>query len=324
MKILVIKLSSIGDIFHALPAMHSLKTCLGADVDWVVHREYVDVIRCFPDVRRVIPFYRDSFFSNFFSFLGDLRQDEYDYVVDLQGLLKSAMVARLARGQQRIGPSFHREGAGLFYSRIAGERDKARHAVDECMDVVKLLCGKGNETLKVEFPVCFPERKLSEKRPRVAFLPVSRWETKNWPGKCYVEVIKRLKSVTGASVFLVGGPGDVDVCEQIIRDAGGGINMAGKMSLIETGGLLKEMDLLIANDSGPMHMAVALGVPVLAIYGPTDPQRTGPYGSLNRIARTSLDCQPCFSRTCRREGIPCLSGVTPEKVGEMALEMLKK
>ncbi len=324
MKILVIKLSSIGDIFHALPAVHSLKTCLGADIDWVVHREYMDVVRCFPDVRRVIPFYRDSFFTNIASFLGELRKDEYDYIIDLQGLLKSAMVARLARGRQRIGPSFHREGAGFFYSRIAGERNKDRHAVDECMDVVKLLCGKSDGAFKVEFPVNFPGRKLDENHPRVAFLPVSRWETKNWPADCYVEVIKSLRSSTGAAVFLIGGPGDVRICGEIAGKAGAGINLAGKLSLAETGGLLKEMDLLIANDSGPMHMAVALGIPVLAIYGPTDPLRTGPYGLRNRIARTSLDCQPCFSRTCEKDGIPCMSGVTAEKVFGMALEMLGK
>ncbi|OGV69963.1 MAG: hypothetical protein A2283_08115 [Lentisphaerae bacterium RIFOXYA12_FULL_48_11] len=324
MKILVIKLSSIGDIFHALPAVHSLKENLGANIDWVVHREYMDVIKCFPDVQRVIPFFRDSFFSNFALFLRELRREEYDYIIDLQGLLKSAMVAYLARGKEIIGPSFHREGAGIIYSRIAGQRNKHRHAVDECMDVAELLCDKSTVPLKVEFPVQFPESKITGGHPKVAMLPVSRWETKNWPAKCYVEVIRRLKTLKEIEFFLIGGPDDRAVCEGIIRDAGAGVNMAGKLSLIETGSLLKEMDLLIANDSGPMHMAVALDVPVLAIYGPTDPVRTGPYGSLNRIAKTSLDCQPCFSRTCRRDGIPCLSGVTPENVIEMALEMLKK
>jgi len=321
MKILVIKLSSLGDLFHALPAVHGLKTGLNADIDWVVHREYADLVKCFSDVSRVIPFYRDSFFSNLGSFLKDLRADEYDYIIDLQGLLKSAFAGRLARGKKRIGPSFYREGAGMFYSAVAGKLDKDRHAVEECMDVVRLLVGRD---IKPEFHVRFPARSLSEKRPRVAVIPVSRWETKNWPARCFAEVAKRLKSGRDTSIFLLGGPDDVDVCGKIEQEAGGGvINMAGKISLVETGSLLKEMDLLISNDSGLVHMAAAVGTPVLVIFGPTDPARTGPYGSQHRVVRASLPCQPCFSRTCRKEGIPCLSGVTPEKVGEVAIEMLK-
>ena len=319
MKILVIKLSSLGDLFHALPSVHSLKVGLGAEVDWVVHREYVDLVRCFTDVRRVIPFYRDSFFLNIGSFLRDLRADEYDYIIDYQGLLKSALVARMARGKEVIGPSFCREGAGLFYSRVAGKRDKARHAVDECMDVVRLL---GLKELK-EFPVIFPKKNLTEKRPIVAVLPVSRWATKNWPSKCFAEVIKRLRNACDASFYILGGPGDENVCKEIAGAVEGRVvNMAGKSSIIETGGILKEVDLLIANDSGPVHMAAAVGTPALVIFGPTDAVRTGPYGSQHRVASTSLECQPCFSRTCRLEGIPCLSGVTPERVGEMAIEML--
>ncbi|MDD4871548.1 MAG: glycosyltransferase family 9 protein [Kiritimatiellae bacterium] len=320
MRILVIKLSSLGDLFHALPAVHSLKVGLGAEVDWVVHREYVDLVRCFNDVSRVIPFYRDSFFTNIQKFLKELRGNRYDYIIDFQGLLKSALVVGLARGKTRIGPSFHREGTGLFYSVIAGKRDKTRHAVEECMDVVRLL---GVKELK-EFPVRFPEKKLTEKRPRVAILPVSRWSSKNWPTKCFIEVIRRLQCINDASFFLMGGPDDIDVCEEIVKAVKVRItNMAGKCSIVETGGLLKEMDLLVANDSGPVHMAVAVGTPALVIFGPTDPARTGPYGPPHRVVRTLLDCQPCFSRTCRREGIPCLSGVTPEKVGEVAFEMLK-
>jgi heptosyltransferase I len=318
-RILVIKLSSMGDLFHALPAVHSLKIGLNAEIDWVVHREYVDLARCFTDVTRVMPFYRNSFFSDIHLFLKELRINEYDYIIDFQGLLKSALVARLARGKHRIGPSFHREGAGIFYSAIAGKRDKMRHAVEECMDVVRLL---GIKELK-EFSVRFPEKKLSEQRPRIAILPVSRWPSKNWPIRYFIEVIKRIQGIIDASIFLLGGPDDIDVCEEIEKTAKGRvINMAGKYSIVETGGLLKEMDLLVANDSGPVHMAVAVGTPVLAVFGPTDPARTGPYGPKHRVINTSLDCRPCFSKTCRREGVPCLSGITPEKVGEVAIEML--
>ena len=322
MRILIVKLSSLGDLFHALPAVHNLKVGLKADVEWVVQSEYVPLVKCFSDVDRVIPFHRNAVFSNWGAFIRNLRQEKYDYVLDLQGLLKSAVVGRLARGGRRIGPSFHREGARLFYDAVAGARDKNRHAVEECLDVVRHL---GLPVLRPEFPVTFPVKAVTAERPRVALLPASRWFTKNWPTSCFSDVAVRLKNERGVSLFILGGPDDMAVCAEFERRLGGrAVNMAGKFSLPETGGLLKEMDLLIANDSGPVHMAAAVGTPTLVVFGPTDPLRTGPYGDRHRIASVSLPCQPCFSRACHRGDVACLTGVTPERVTAMALEMLQR
>ena len=102
------------------------------------------------------------------------------------------------------------------------------------------------------------------------------------------------------------------------------MNMSGKTSFVEMGSLLAEMDLLIANDSGPLHMAAAIGTPTLGIFGPTDPRRIGPYGHGHRVVQASLPCRPCFSRSCRRPGVPCLAGITPERVGETALDMMSR
>jgi len=116
----------------------------------------------------------------------------------------------------------------------------------------------------------------------------------------------------------------MDCAEIDCRLDGEATNMTGKTSLVEMGGLLKEMDLLVASDTGPVHMAAALGTPTLVVFGPTEPGRTGPYGAKHRVATASVPCRPCFSRTCRKPGIPCLSGVTPEHVAELALEMLAR
>jgi len=322
MRLLIVKLSSLGDLFHALPAVHNLKVGMNADVDWVVQSEYVEIVSCFTDVDRIIAFHRKRFFSHWRSFMTDLREQEYDIVVDLQGLLKSALVTRLARGKRRIGPSFHREGAGLLYDAVAGPRDKNRHAVEENLDIIRYL---GLTPLKPEFPVRFPPWQVTEKRPRVAFLPVSRWHTKNWPVSCFADTGARLLKAKDVSLFIVGGRNDMSVCAELELGLGRqAVNMAGKLGLAETGGLLKEMDLLISNDSGPVHMAAAVGTPTLVVFGPSDPKRTGPYGDHHRVASAHLPCQPCFSRTCHRDGIPCLSGVTPEHVGELALEMLRR
>ncbi len=322
MRILIIKLSSLGDLFHALPAVHVLKTGLEAEIDWIVNRDYVELVKHFDDVSRVIPFHRHGFFSHLKEFRAELWREEYDYVIDLQGLLKSALVTRMARARLRIGPSFHREGSRLFYSAVAGKVNRDRHAVEQNLDVARYL---GLQVGEPRFPITFPMRDVIQEQPRVALLPFSRWPTKNWPAKCFVELGKRLKEVSGASLFLLGGKEDAGPCAEIAQALGGDVeNLAGKLSLVETGGLLEKMNLLVANDSGPLHMAAALGIPVIAVLGPTDPVRTGPFGQLDNVASVNLDCRPCFSRTCRRDGIPCLAGVTPERVGEMACDILKK
>jgi len=321
MKILAVKLSSMGDLFHALPAVHNLKIGLAARIDWVVNEEYVELVKCFDDVDRVVPFSRKAFLSTLGPFLRELRSETYDCVIDFQGLMKSALITVSAAAPRRIGPSFHRECSRLFYTEVAGRRDKDRHAVEENLDVVRHL---GVDLLEPRFPVSFPDRCLDDRHPRVGFVPSSRWPSKNWPVNCYVDLAKRLKTTVDATVFLFGGPADAPVCDAVEKGVGEGVvNLAGRIGLVELGAYLKEMDLLVANDSGPVHMAAAIGTPALVVFGPTDPKRTGPYGAQHRVATTSIPCRPCFSRSCKRPGVPCLEGVTPERVSETALEMLR-
>lgn len=321
-RILVVKLSSLGDLFHALPAVHNLKAVSGAAIDWLVQPEYADLVRCFTDVDRVIEFPRRGLVAGGGAFLDELRRESYDLVVDLQGLLKSAIPTRLARASLRIGPSFRREGSWLFYDAVAGRRNKERHAVEENVDVVRHL---GWPELPVEFPVKFPPVAAPGVSPRVVIVPASRWETKNWFVEGFVEVAEDLL-VRGATVVLAGGPAERAVCEAIAAPLGQRPNLknlAGKTTLLELGGLLQHAQLAITVDSGPMHMAAALGVPVLALFGPTDPVRTGPYGAKSRVLTTArLPCQPCFSGQCDRGDLACMRRIFPSQVLAAALDML--
>lgn len=324
MRILVVKLSSLGDLFHALPAVHALKTGLNAQIDWVVQAEYAGLARCFDDVAEVIPFDRRHFARGIVDLRKDLAGRAYDLVIDLQGLLKSAVVARLACAPRRIGPSYHREGSRLLYTEVAGRLDKLRHAVDENMDVVRYLgLPDGEKRFGVTFP---PVAEAAGARPRIALLPVSRWPSKNWPARCFADTAARIHGALGTGSFhILGGGGDTAVCAELAAVLPGEVfNHAGRASLVETGSRLTDMDLLIANDSGPVHMAAAVGTPTLVVFGPTDPARTGPYGSIHRVVQAALPCQPCFSRSCRCGGVPCLASVTPEEVAEVALQMLGK
>jgi heptosyltransferase I len=286
-RILIVKMSSLGDLFHALPAVHYLKEGLKAEVDWVVNDLYADLVRCFTDVARVIPFPRKGLAANFLPFRAELRKESYDYVFDLQGLMKSALVGQLARGRRRIGPSFQREGAWLFYDAVAGPKNKDRHAVEECLDTVRFL---GLAPGAPVFPMEIPPLKVEPHYPRVALLPCSRRRDKNWPAERFIEVGRALVKERGAAIYLVGSSDDAGACERIGSQLSGRVyNLAGKTSLVELCGLLKGMDLMVTVDSGPMHMAAALGVPVVAVFGPTFPGRTGPYGEKHRVIKQGND-----------------------------------
>jgi heptosyltransferase-1 len=321
-RILVIKLSSLGDLFNVVPAVHGLKVGLGASIDWVTQPEYVDLVRCFDDVDDVISFPRRRFLAGLPKLIRSVRERNYDYVIDLQGLLKSALTARLARGRTRIGPSYRREGSGLFYHRIAGPRDESRHAVKQACDILKHL--QLAEPAPV-FPVTFPPAPAPRSRPAVALIPRSRWTTKNWPIERFAELARALRERLSATVVLAGAPEDRAACDQIAGDDDAILNLAGTTGLPELGGVLSGMDLVITVDTGPMHMAAASGVPVLALFGATDPGRTGPYGAGHEVLTTpDLPCRPCRSRTCARGDLACLQEITIDQVFEKAQQMLNR
>lgn len=319
-KVLIVKLSSLGDLFHALPTVATIKDRLDAEIHWCVQEEYVELVECFDDVSRVIAFPRRSFLRKYREFRAELQKCNYDYVLDMQGLLKSCVVTLMAKGDRKIGPSFAREGSALLYSEKAVGQSSGRHAVQRIMDVLRYL---NLAPLDVDFRLSVPNIEVSGGRPRIALVPCSRWHTKTWAAQGFIDAARRMLKTGPMSFYVVGGPSDVAICQQIADEIGHcASNLAGKYSIPESCGLLKQMDLVISNDSGPMHMSAAVGTPVLALFGPTEASRTGPYGKDHRVLTADVDCRPCFSRTCGKDGIPCLSGITAERVAQAGMEML--
>ncbi len=320
MRLLIVKLSSLGDLFHALPTVHALKEGLTAEIDWAVQPEYAELVRCFTDVSRVVPIPRRDVRHALPGAMKALRAARYDAVVDLQGLFKSALVTRLARAPRRVGPSYSRECAALFYTQRVPRGDPGQHAVDQAMDV--LASFRLPRPARPCFPLAFPAYALPDARPRIGLLPVSRWQTKNWPVGHYVALARQLADSWGARVYVLGSRDDAEVAETICKAAPTAIqNLCGRLTLPQLGGVLGQLDLLVANDSGPVHLAAALGTPCLVLFGPTFPARTGPYGPNHRVMQLDLACQPCRSRTCRVGGIPCLANIRPEQVFTVAEEM---
>jgi ADP-heptose:LPS heptosyltransferase len=336
-RILVVKLSSLGDIAHALPAVRALKERTGAEIDWLVQPEYAGLLECCPDVARAIPFPRRHPVAGAWRFWKALRREEYGAVIDLQGLLKSALPARLARRTRRakvFGPAWAREGAEHLYTlrpvKNAGAR---RHAVLEAMDVVGLYAPPEEGAEAVPRPRIEPPEWDGEEPeggdgeetagPRVGMAPFSRWSTKNWGTEKFAELGARLAREMGCRIHILGGPGDAAEGRALAGRIPGARAECGTMGLASLCGFMKGLDLMVSVDSGPMHWADAMGVPLVAVYGATDPVRTGPWWQPESVVTAEgLECRPCHARKCRRGDCACLGELSVEAVFRAAMAQL--
>lgn len=330
-RILIVKLSSLGDIAHALPAVRVLKARTGATLDWVVQPEYAALIRACPLVERVIEFPRHHFWRDGFAFRRELRREPYDLVVDMQGLMKSAVAARMARAAWRVGPAWAREGAPWLYharpERLPGPR---RHAAAELLDLVDTLAPPPPADAPPEPPLpplefAFSPVDLGDRPgPHVVFAPFSRWTTKDWPLENFAALGRRLAEEMGVSIRIVGGPADAAKGNELSMQIGDAArNMCGHTNLPGLCAELQSADLVVGVDSGPLHWADALGTPLVAIYGATDPARTGPWNQPDSVVTCAeLSCRPCHSRTCRRGDVACLRTLEVEPVLQAAMARL--
>lgn len=347
-KILIVKLSAIGDVVQTLPMVEALKKEFPrASIDWLVEEDASDLLFGHPALNRVIVSRRKSWLKNIFAdgkfpgtlreikrFIQDLRREHYDWVIDNHGIFKSGLLLALSRGRRKIGfqPSsgIAEEGYYLF----ANERYQAlsieRHALDRYLDLVSQM-GVPVEGAALEFPVPDELREKAENllrrngffsRPLVVIHPMAKWETKQWPLDHFAGLISALVG-KNASVVVTGSPQDVEPIKEILSRAGPGsqvLNLAGVTSLKELAGIFSLADLVVTPDTGPMHLAAAVKAPLIALFGPTAPWRTGPYGNHNRVIRKDLPCSPCFRKKC--DTLECMNSITVEEVLKTALEKL--
>lgn len=283
-RILVVKLSSLGDLFHALPTVHLLKTRLDLTIDWVTQPEYLDLVECFTDVSERYTFPRHQPLRQWSKYRAQFTE-RYDAVLDLQGLMKSAMAAKgAARGAPIYGHVEHREAAGLLYKKQVGDVRPNRHAIERWLDFVREAGIEfGQDDL--HFPVRFPVPDIECKGLPIGLVPRSRWAAKNYQPEQFILACRQiLEKKPNAHFYVFGGPDDVEAADIIVRGLDGHAeSLAGKYSLLESGGALSKMKTVISVDSGPLHMAVAAGVPVVGLFGVTDPARTGPYGDRHTV-----------------------------------------
>jgi lipopolysaccharide heptosyltransferase I len=361
-RILLIKLSAVGDVVHTFPFLNRLRRRYpAARIDWVLKPAMAELVRHHPAIDNVVLYPHQASSHRWRSgwralaaagsLIAELRSARYELAIDLHGQLRTAMLALATGAPRRIGfdrprpdvwraserriPSLGRkhawqgarEGSWLAYTHRLSIPTLDMHAVDRYLRFGTIL---GLVEDGVDFSFAIPERSIARADrllreyfsgvddSRLAVIaPGTIWETKHWSGEGFAQVARHLMR-NKVIVVLIGSNSERAVCQQVANAAPGALNLAGVTTLSELAALIRRAAICITNDSGPMHLAVALNRPVVSIFGPTDPLWIGPYRRPNSVLSAALTCSPCYLRRLSRcaHGHACMRGVSAEAVIE--------
>lgn len=343
-SILIIKLSAIGDVVHTLPLLEILrKNFPESRIDWLIEEEAGRIIDYHSCVDHVIVSRRKSWQKRIFRiseipdvareigrFLNRLRSAKYELVIDLQGLFKSGLLTGLSKGERKIASTGGKEASRLFLTEKPYPVNYSEHAIERYLKVIGYLgCRMDSwegaipvrESDKKPIDLFFRKNNIQDQRA-IAINPMARWKTKLWEPDKFSLLADRLQKELSCRIIFTGSKDDRPHVSNILdQTKNGPFNLAGRTSLKELAYLYSKCRVLISTDTGPMHMAAAMGCPVVAIFGPTAPWRTGPYGKGHKIIRKEMDCSPCFKKECR--DITCMRDITVERVFESVKQLLK-
>ncbi len=346
-RILIIRLSAIGDVVHTLPAVPLLKKHLpGCHITWVVEQTAADLLRGYDGIDELLVSHRKDWLRLLRSgslaaaiaqagaFIRLLRRDTYDLVLDFQGLFKSAVLAGLSRGKRTIGFANARELAPLLYTERAAAPDFNDQAIRRHMGILRHLDIPDGPHAFSPFWGADEERRVDEllagqaaeePGPLVVMHPRAAWPTKCWNDACLAAAADRLQQQHAARIVFIGAETDRDHTAGVIsRMTGRALDLSGRTTLRELACLFARAALVLAMDSGPLHLACAAGAPVAALFGPTAPWRTGPFGSRHQVIRKELACSPCYKkRSCPLGHHRCMAAITVEEVIEVCGEYLR-
>ena len=323
-----------------MPALNAIRNRYpGAMITWLVEEAAADFVVGHQALDRVIiskrkkwikGIFSQAYLKNLrelFSFLKELRDTQYDLIINFQTLFKSGILAALAKGKRKAGYGRgmeHMEYSYIFLNERIRPVNMNNHAILRSLMLIESLGIKTKE-IKYNLPVFSTDRiKAGEllqasgirgSEPVIAINPVAKWKTKLWYNDNFAELADRLSIKYGAKIIFTGSKDDISVIEDIIsRMHTKAASLAGKTTLKILAAIFEMVDLVVSTDTGPMHVAAATETPVVAIFGPTAPWRTGPFGSIHKIVRADVECSPCFKRKC--SSMECMRKISVNQVME--------
>lgn len=335
-KLLVRGVNWIGDAVMTMPALRSLRASYPeAKISLLVKPWVSPLFEKDPSIDEII-LYSDEYRSipGRIKLARKIRQYKFRSAVLLQNAFDAALIAALSGIPERIG--YSRDGRGLLLTRAVSFNNSAAkmHHVNYYLNLLASV-GIPAKTVQPWLYLSLEERLSARnilkgmKRPVVGLNPGATYgSSKRWAAGRFGEVAKRVIDELGGSVVIFGGTSEIEIAETIykavnIDDTTRVLLLAGRTPLRQLAALVSESDVLVTNDSGPMHIGYAVGTPLVAIFGSTSPELTGPPDSGNIVLRKKMDCAPCFERVCRRDNLMCMDAITPDEVFSSIKRLLK-
>lgn len=308
MRILIVRLGALGDIVHTIPAAAALRAAMpDARIDWVVdakHRELVELVTVVDGVLAL----EGRTLGAWTAALRRLRAVGYDAALDFQGLMKSAVLARASGARRVAGFSIwhlREKTARPFYSEIDDALSGHEHIVRKNLSLLRVL---GVEATRVEFPLARATssavaavRAAAGSGEFALINPGAAWPNKRWPAERFGELAAFLREVRGMVPVVLWGPGEQEIARQVVAASSDAAIEAPPTGLSDVLELAREASLMVSGDTGPLHLAAAVQTPVVAIMGPTNPQRNGPWAPDDVTVSRFEACGCRYERRCRRE-----------------------
>lgn len=334
-RVCIIKPSSMGDVVHAMPILSALRRRWpSAHLTWVINRPFAELLEGHRDLDELIVYDRGrrgragDGIGGMAGVLARLRRGRFDLTIDMQGLFRSALLVAAAGSRVRVGMADAREGARWFYTHHVDAPRLGMHAVDRALRVAALFGADASEP-RFDPPIAESARVWAADilaglpGPRIILNLGAQWLTKRWRPEHFATIGRRAVDEFGASLIAVGSASDRPLVDALIEHLHPlpVLDLCGRTRLPQLAALCREVDLVISNDTGPLHLAAAVGARVIGIYTCTSPELTGPYGPRAIAVRTGIWCAASLRKTCGR--LDCMHELEPERVWPAVVRQLQ-
>lgn len=338
-RICVIKPSALGDVIQSLPLLPVLAERFpAAKLSWVINHEFADLLEGHPHLHELLHFHRRGTARQYLHLLRELRERQFDLVFDLQGLMRSGVMAAATRAPLRVGLETSREGAGLACHLTVPHTSKGMSAFQRYWRVAEEL-GLGNRRPQTIVSLRDDDRSWVRAAlaglsgPILAIHPGARWMTKRWPVEKFAVVANKAIRQFGFSVVILGSKGEVPVAKELqtlLQGFGSTktvLNLTGQTTLKQLSAVLTSVDVVLTNDSGPMHLAAGLGTSVLGVFTCTSPAISGPPGGQHELVSTQVSCAASYKKQCPHSGrahLCCMDELSTERVCAALVRLIEK
>ena len=332
MNILIVRLSALGDIVHALPVLAAINRAIpSASVDWLVEENYASILSIASGLRRrvIVRAQRSFETTDSVSFGGlmgywqatsFLRSQHYDAALDLQGLIKSAVWARASGASRVIGfdvASLREPRAGSFYTETVTPPN-ASHVIQKNLSILSALKVRPGATAlplspRASEPTIATIATAGGSRRYIVLNPGAAWPNKRWPPERFGALASSLRDRTGLRSVVTWGPAERQLADTVVDASSGAATAAPPTTVSDLAVLMRDAALVVSGDTGPLHIAAAMGTPLVGLYGPTWPERNGPWDPKDVVISRASVCACHHKRQCLR-GAPCINEITLEEM----------